>query len=83
MIQKLVALPIKQVGLALSDPKETACSHHAVSKDVCSHLLAAFIGGVYSNLEEHCDNVALIASLTYESPMSMPSQIGTRSQPRF
>jgi hypothetical protein len=42
MIHRLVALPIKQAGLALPDPQETSGSCHAVSEYVCSHLLSTF-----------------------------------------
>jgi hypothetical protein len=53
MICMLVTLPIKQAGLALPDPKETAGSRHAVSKEVCLHLLSDVLGEVDFSLEEH------------------------------
>jgi hypothetical protein len=45
IIQKLVALPIKQVGLVVQpDPKETSGSCHGVSTEICSHTYWPLLG---------------------------------------
>jgi hypothetical protein len=54
MIRKLAALPIKQVGLVLPNPKANASSRYDASKDVCYHLLATFREEVAFSLEDRC-----------------------------
>ena len=51
--RKLAALPIKQAGLALADPAQTASSIFTASSLVVSHLLAALKGTVTFSSDDH------------------------------
>jgi hypothetical protein len=51
--RKLAALPVKQAGLALPNPVQTASSNFQASSLVCSHLIAALKGAVIFSSDDH------------------------------